>query len=788
LKELDARRLIELHRRFRADLWTVVREGVRPEREDALHAIFSVGNGAIGVRGNISPLRVGGPQETYLAGFYDRLVVPPPDPGKWSPYLRYWSDASLVPEGREVKSCIVSCPDFLDVEWTVDGERVDFATGELKSLVRRLDLRTGVFSAEALWVSPCGKELRLTERRFASLAASDRVHVRYEAEPVGFSGKLRVAAAIDADTKYLTYPAVPGEERLYEVVEMSEIEPAGVAALVRGRHEGMRAAFATGLRIPDRPGAEFSVEKTGRRIAVAAEVPVEDGKILYVERASTFSSDGRSDDPLGSAVAALEEALTTTFGEARAASIRAWDRLWRSSDVVIEGDDRAQLAARFSICNLLMAAPREDSGVSIPVKALTGGGYRGLVYWDTDIYMAPFFNLTQPDLARNLARFHCRTLDAARRKAAAHGFRGAMYPWSTDASGDEQETVWSRNVTHQVHVTADVAYALWQYVDCSGDMEFYVNHAAEVLIETARFWASKAVEREGRLSIPDAGGPDEYHVVSDDSAMVNGMAAYNVELARRAIEHLGEHAPEKLAEVRARTGLTDGEIAAFAEFPSRVLTMQRPDGLFEQCRGFFDLEDRLALDPVADAPHLTQTLRQPDVLMLFYLLPGRWPPDVVRGNWDYYEPRTVHASSLSHPVHGVLAAELGLEGQAQDYLRRSLGMDLDDEMGNARLGAHMATNGMTWVALVRGVGGTWPVEDRIRIEPHLPRDWTRLRFRLKWRGADFTVDVTHEGVEVTNSASAPAALPLDVRGEDHLVGPGETVRVEGFSKACKEGR
>jgi kojibiose phosphorylase len=386
--------------------------------------------------------------------------------------------------------------------------------------------------------------------------------------------------------------------------------------------------------------------------------------------------------------------------------------------------------------------------------------------------MTPFFNFTQPEIARNLARFRVRTLDAARRKAARHGGKGAFYPWETGCSGEEETEAWLRLPTHQVHIVADVAYALQSYVDATGDLDFYREGGAEVLIETARFWQSRAEPAGEKLSIPDAGGPDEFHVVGRDSAFVNNMAAHNLRLGARAVGWLREHSPETLARILQRSGATEDEVERFADTASRIHTMQREDGLFEQCRGFFGLRDEI-LHAHGGAVYETQTVKQADVIMLLMLLPDAWSRDAWRVNWKYYEPRCVHLSSLSHGAHGIVAAEMGLHEDAARYIGASLDMDLNDAMANTAGGAHMAANGLNWLAVVRGYGGCRPSGERFLVAPHLPPGWQRLRFRLKWRGADFDVDATPQEVAVRNRPGA-AVLPVTLVGEDLELAPGQS--------------
>jgi len=770
LAEVDAGSLRRLHARFAPDNWTVRRDGLT-DHEDACHTIFCTGNGRLGVRGKLAELPVGGEQGIYLAGFYDQFRRPPQNVDKWSPFMKYWGVAELA-VGEQIESCIVNCPNFLDTEWSIDGERIDFVTGTLESLHRSLDLRTGMLTAEARWTSPSGRELRFVQRRFADMANTARVFVQYEIEPLNFSGKLELRAGINTDT---ANGSELGPQRLYDRNHAEEAGPNGVALLVRGKAVGMQAAFAAGIRIVDRPGTAYSTLITDSGAYVTAAADLVQDKLLYVERCAAAATDRIEGQPLPAVVAAVKEAIATPFNEARIESAARWSQLWNSSDVIIEGDAANQLGIRYSIFQLLIAGSADDPGVSIPAKGLTAEGYRGMVFWDTDIHMTPFFDLTQPQIARSLAMFRFNTLAGARRKAARYGFRGASYPWETGVTGEEECEKWLKLITHQSHITADVALALQQYVDCTGDVEFYENCATEVLIEAGRFWLSKCVPDGEQFSIHDAGGPDEFHVVCNDSAYVNHLARHNLLLADRAVRHLREHAPTKLAEIRRRTGVSDDELQSFPAYAARIKTMERPGGLLEQCDGFFGLRDEIIHNAWISDPFNTQTVKQADVLMLLYLLPDQWPAEAVRANWDYYEPRTVHQSSLSHAAHGIIAAELGLLDKAEHYIRQSLGMDLYDEMGNAAHGAHMAAHGMNWSAIIRGYGGARPRGDRFLIQPRLPKAWTRLAFNLKWRGADFAVDITPGNVTVRNSAAAAAALPLRLCGRDCVLNPGASV-------------
>jgi trehalose/maltose hydrolase-like predicted phosphorylase len=266
-------------------------------------------------------------------------------------------------------------------------------------------------------------------------------------------------------------------------------------------------------------------------------------------------------------------------------------------------------------------------------------------------------------------------------------------------------------------------------------------------------------------------------VVSHDSAYVNNLARCNLTAAVAAATRLAQLAPDAMAALTERIGLGETELADMAKAAERIRTMRGDDGLFEQCRGFFSLADAARHQAQAKThPHLTQTVKQADVLMMIMMLREEFSDEALRVNWDYYDPRTVHHSSLSHGCHGILAAEMGMMDVAQKYVGQSLGMDLADEMNNTALGAHMAANGMNWHAVVRGYGGARATRDRLLVAPHVPEGWRRLQYKLLWRGSRVVVDIGPETATVTNEPDATAPLALRLVGRDIDLAPGESAK------------
>jgi len=292
------------------------------------------------------------------------------------------------------------------------------------------------------------------------------------------------------------------------------------------------------------------------------------------------------------------------------------------------------------------------------------------------------------------------------------------------------------------------------------------REATELLLETARFWLSKGYVHKGLLHIPNACGPDELHLDCCDSAMVCNMAAWNLSLAERTIEHLEQNDPEGWRLIQAKLSVTDQELTDIAYFKTHVVTMKGENGLYEQFDGYFDLEDRVVPgDGADDVPENTQTVKQADVLMLLYLLPHLADREELLENWNYYEPRTTHTSSLSYGVHGILAAKLGLPEKARSYFERSLGIDLTGRHGDCASGAHLAAYGMSWSVIINGIAGVELRGGVIRVDPKLPDGWERLRFYLQYRGCGYFISVTGDRVEVTSDGVPSEDVRVFVRGK-----------------------
>jgi trehalose/maltose hydrolase-like predicted phosphorylase len=476
----------------------------------------------------------------------------------------------------------------------------------------------------------------------------------------------------------------------------------------------------------------------------------------------------------------------------------AWDDRWHASDIEIGGDPAAQQAIRFAAYHMNSAANPDDPYVSVGARALTGADYRGHVFWDTEIFLLPFYTMTWPAAARSLLMYRFHTLKGARAKARGMGFRGAMYAWESADTGFETTPEQVETEEHRIvdvltgkqeqHISADIAYAVWQYWLMTNDEAFLRDAGAEILLETARFWSSRAVgEADGQCHIRGVIGPDEYHEHVDDNAYTNVMARWNIRRGLDAAALLRERWPDRWAELSASLDLTDREMADWRDTAGRLAVHFDPaTGLFEQFEGYFGLEDidvtayperKMPFDVLfgRERTQGSQLVKQADVVALAALLPEEFPAGSAAANYRYYEPRCGHGSSLSPAMHGLVAARLGDPDTALRYFRETASIDLAAEARAAGRGVHMAALGGLWMLVVSGFAGVSAGGDYLAIDPKLPAAWDRIAFRVEWRGRRFRIVATCDTAEVVLESGEQTMVA--VRGTLYAAVPGETIRV-----------
>ncbi len=734
--------------------WTITETDFDPEQLHHKETVFTIGNGYLGVRGSFEEGYSRALAATFIHGVYNDVPV--------------------------VYTELANCPDWLPLVIRVDGDSFRLDSGTVLSYERQLDLRSGVLSRKVRWRSPNGKTLDLNFERFASQADENVVALRCQLTPVDFDGVIQIQGSING------YPENQGFNH-WELLAQgdsrfsSRVGERGIWLHVRTRNSRIELGMAAVLKLS---GVEAALEFTSipGYPTLEATFSATAGQTVTLEKLVTVFT---SRDVKAPAQAAKDKlAQLPTYGALLDAHQQVWAEVWDKSDITIEGDTKAQLAVRYNLFQLLIAAPRHDDKVSIPAKTLSGFGYRGHVFWDTEIFILPFFTFTQPAIARNLLSYRYHTLNGARRKAVHYGYKGAMFAWESADTGDEvtprwalpndpyadDVRIWVRD--REIHISADIVYAVWYYWLATCDAEWLRDYGAEIILETAIFWMSRVEwdNREERYEIRNVIGADEYHEYVSNNAFTNRLVQWHLEKALVVYDWLHENYPQRAAQLEQQLQLTPKQRSRWQDIVNNLWIPYDPaTGLIEQYEGFFNLEDINLADYEPrtksmqailgiDGADKRQVLKQPDVLMLLYLMreAQEFPYNeaTLKQNWDYYAPRTdiTYGSSLGPAIHAILASDLDKTEEAYQYFTQAALVDLEDTRGNAADGIHGASAGGIWQAVVFGFGGFQITQSGPVANPHLPPGWTRLKFKIHWRDRwhefDLSPDASREQITV----------------------------------------
>jgi kojibiose phosphorylase len=728
--------LVELQAAVEIDpRWTVGQSSFDPASQRHMETLFTIGNGYFASRGAFEE-DYGESALTLAHGIFDDVPL-------------FFTE-------------LVNLPNWLDFHIEVDGSRFRLDQGKVLHFQRWLDLRQAVLRREVRWQAPGGTIVDITFERFASYSRPHLGGLRVLLTAVNQPCHITFRASINghvANDKWLHWrhlaqgQAEDGAIWLHSCCQNSEIE-VGTAAVLATPD----AVHLTRQECPGQPSLIL------RQDLIPGETLLADKLISYT--ATRDVVDGAA-GVIGRALAQLDGQNYNTL---KAEHLAAWERVWQDIDVVIEGDDEAQLALRFSLFQLQVAAPQHDDRVSIGAKTLSGLGYRGHVFWDTEIFVLPFFTYTQPQIARNLLMYRYHTLAGARRKAASNGYRGAQYAWESASTGDEVTPTWLPDFTGkglvriwtgdiELHITADIAYAIRQYWQVTGADAFMRDYGAEIILDTARFWADRAeLEEENgqrRYAIRDVIGPDEYHDHVDNNAFTNRMAQWHLQTALAVLQWLHDNYPERATALTEQLDLTEEELQRWQDVIAYIIIPHDPEtGLIIQFDNFFDLEpvDLPAYEGRSqsmqailgiEGANKSQVIKQADVIMLLCLLRDLYDQKTWQHNWDTYMPRTDHSygSSLGPSFHAWAACEMNQPDEAYEHFMLAARADLYDIRGNAGDGIHAASAGGLWQAVVFGFAGLHLADEGYRLAPRLPAKWQRLAFKFYQHGQQQVVDI-----------------------------------------------
>ncbi len=754
--------------------WQLVERGFHPERVPSSETLFALANGHLGVRGTFEEGEPVHEHGTFINGFHETWPIVYPE-----------TAFGLASVGQT----ILGLPDATAICLIVEDEPVILTRGRLISHERVLDFRTGVLERSFEWKSLTGPRIRVRSRRLVSFEERGSIAFRLEVEVLSGRGRLGLSSLLlnrrgkEEAQHELDPRRAASLEGALEPLDWHSDEDR-MSMLVRTRRSGMTAACVAVNAVGGSRPSTVARRSGQFECGVDFAFDVVEGDRLTLDKLAVYSTGGpavASEAVLAEAHGAVSRAWDLGFDELMARQRAALDEFWMRSDVRIEGDDEAQQAVRWNLFHLAQATSCTD-GEGVPAKGLTGRGYDGHYFWDTEVYVQPFLVATQPALVRELLSFRHRMLPAARRAAGLVSENGALFPWRT-INGEEASAYYLAG-TAQYHINADIAHALREYVEWTGDDGILREGGAEVLVETARMWAGLGFhsQTDGKFHIHGVTGPDEYTTIVDDNTYTNMMARENLAFAAAVVHQLESTDAQWFEAFRRRMELGAGEAISWQRAAAGMfIPFDSGRGVHPQDAHFLEKEVwSFASTPAENYPLLLhyhplviyrfQVLKQADVVLAMHLLPEEFIDTERRSNFLYYEPLTTGDSSLSHAIQSVVASEVGEQDLALQHFEHALFMDLANWAGNVDDGVHIASAGGVWTALFSGFAGVRRHGHSLQFNPSLPTRWRSLEFRLRFRDRLLGVRIERDALTLRLHGELP--LLVVVQGKDLELLPG----------------
>ncbi len=746
--------------------WEVVEEGFHPEYGRVSESIFSLGNEYMGVRGYFEE-GYGGDRlvGSYLNGVYEENVV----------------EKSAYKGISNRNAFMVNAVDWLYTRIKLDGEELDLARSHTEQFRRRLDMKTGVLTREFLWITASGKEVKVEFTRFLSMVTAKLGCQRVSFEPVNFSGEIEIKTGLD----FSPFHESMGRS-LWKCVKQDN--SGGVAASL-GRTERSGNMVYAAFRINCEETMQVQPFEDGRTNGSAFRLALTRGRktsfdklaVVHAEKSREAATEKVWADGAEAAAKYLSGSLEAVLEE----NIRYWEEVWNKFDIRIEGDPDNQQGIRYCIFQMHQTYHGADPGLNIGAKGLTGEAYGGNAFWDTETYCLPFYLFNNPKAARNLLEYRYNTLPQATERARDLDCEGACYPIAT-IDGTESCTLW-QHASLQSQPSTAVAYGIEHYVKITGDLEFLYGKGIDMLVQICRFLATRGQwsPRMGKFGYYGVMGPDEFQMMVNNNCYTNYMAEKTFEYTVKVLEEAKTGDSAAYEAIAVRLGLKDSETADWNHKAENMrILYEESTGLFEQHEGYFDLPHMdIKKIPVSDFPlyhnwsydriYRNDMIKQPDVLMFLFLHNQEFSREVKQANYEFYEPRCIHESSLSPSIHSVFASELGRHKEAFDFFGFATRMDLDNYNRNTREGLHTTSIAAAWVNIVYGFGGMRSDGDMLLFNPSIPEAWKAYSFRVLYRGAILEVSVTKENTTFRTINGLGA--DVKIYGKVHGVGPQDLV-------------
>ncbi|MCH8621022.1 glycosyl hydrolase family 65 protein [Undibacterium sp. TS12] len=752
------------HLSFPPESWGLTEQSLADVNNQLNETLFALGNGYIGLRAcaeegeqraNVPSLN-----GSYLNGFYE-------------------SEAIQYPENAyglaRTNQFMLNVPNAKCIELHIEDEVFDLQRGSLDQYQRHLDFKTGLLTRTLQWTSPKGRSIRLHSQRLVSFDNKHLFAISYEVTPLNFSGRISLTSSIDSAVKNIEAGDDPrvGSAISGPVLHKLEVMQDGdfTATLHRTHNSGLCLATAQQNCLHTTASYTSTLQQSGEKIGQRFDVDAVQGQVICLEKFCSYYSS--RDFPAASLLTTSKQALVMAqvqgFTQLAKAQRAYLDDFWAQADVRVSGDAALQQGIHFNMFHLLQSVGR-DGKTNIAAKGLTGEGYEGHYFWDTEIYIFPFFLYNKPEIAKKLLEYRYQYLPQARERARqlSHA-SGALYPWRT-IDGEECSAYFPAG-TAQYHINADIAYSIKLYMEATGDTDFLLKQGAEIVLETARLWMGLGHftrmrgQQQEVFCINEVTGPDEYTAQVNNNYYTNAMAQMHLRFAVDIVTQLQTQHAEDYHQLAKKISLDNAELDAWQRAAALMfLPYDAERGIHEQDDSFLNKKPwDFAATPKDNYPLLLhyhplviyrhQVCKQADVLLALLLLSDQFALDDKRRDFDFYEAVTTHDSSLSTCIFSIIAAEVGYHDKAYDYFMQTARLDLDNTHGNTHYGVHTAAMGGTWLGIAYGFGGMRirhvhteggsgeQTRAQLSFAPVLPRQWQDYQFRVHFQGQLLELEV-----------------------------------------------
>ena len=729
--------------------WQLINNELNQQSLLNTESLFSLGNGYLGVRSNFEEGYKEGMttvRGTYLNAFYDNIEI------------LYGEKLYGFPETKQKLVNIIDSQTIEIYFGEDDEERFSLFEGKILSYKRSFYLDQGFSERTVHWRSPKGKEIKLYFRRMVSFVTKELFAVDIRIEPVNFTGSVKIISTVNGDVSNFVDskdPRVGSDHAQRLHVEKTGRHDNYLYVLDKTFSSGLETACVTKHYVSNKH--QINIQATNKTVKSILTFTL--SKPVHVTKLNVYTDTLRHNGNLISKGIEIQDKLRNlSFDDLLIQQKKYLDDFWGTADIIIDGDDSLQEGIRFNLYHLLQSIGRDEFS-NIAAKGLSGEGYEGHYFWDTEIYMFPVFLMTKPDLARQLLIYRYSTLNQAKERAKEMGHKkGALFPWRT-ISGTECSSFFPAG-TAQYHISADVAYSYIQYYFATEDDNFLKQYGAEVLFETARLWMEVGHYHEGKFKIDSVTGPDEYTCIVNNNYYTNLMARYNLKWAARIYYLLKEIDINRLVEICNGLQVREEEVSEwqfaaenmYLPYDEKLKINPQDDTFLQKAVWNFENTPKNHYPLLLHYHPLTlyryQVCKQPDTVLAHFLVEDEQNLETIKHSYDYYETVTTHDSSLSSCIFSVMASKLGYGQKAYDYFIETARLDLDNTQGNTKDGLHMANMGGTWLAIVYGFAGLRIKESGLSLSPSIPDKWKHFAFNLEYQGCQISIGIDRQRISL----------------------------------------